>query len=487
MADSILGLGGLGGILGGGAGGGFTPTDLPNWFDGWIANPSLCRSRAALALSTDGADWFGYTAGNTPASLVFSANQAFTYGMVWYSGTASAGAPLGIFNNGNSNAGDVGTSLALERGGSGQPGFLLPVVVSGSLNQAAISPGIDGIVENRSYLVVMTRPAGGEMTVYVRALDGSYAATGGTSILAAEGTNAIVGQPFWVGRSGARAAGPFQSLQNIFYSTRAFSASEVDTLFSGGAAYTYQSMQADGLLGNMVSFWNLGERTGDAADLHGPNDLPRQGAPGQINGEVLRQASDRMAVSDWSSAGGLVAANVNPNLEPTYIAAGLNGQPVVRFENLQHLVFNPGAATYDQPQPNTLYTLAVPANTIQSAVAGGQNSGVRNDVFISALGDWTQFAGSGFADSGVAVVAAVPIRIASIFDGAASQMILDNTTMGAVVSPGTDPLRPIVLGAQNGGSQHFTGDIALHGIQNARASAQDLADMDAWIVARYGL
>lgn len=478
MSASILGFGGLGGLLSGES---FAPSDLTGFYDMWLAGPTACFSESALRQdAAPGTSYAGYPNGSTPASLLFNADQAFTYGFIWNSGISAGGAPEGIFNNGNANGGAALDICQGERAGTGTA--LNLYVSNGVVNfNAGI---ISGIVDNKDYLIVLTRPAGGESASYAWALDGSFTGSGASSGLAGEATNTIATQLFRIGQTGARGGSPLGTIQNFFFSKREFSVGEVTLLFNSGAGHSYESMTADGLLGNMISFWNLGERdtTGGALDLHGSNILGYTTAS-TTRGPVSRLATDRMPVSSFLSTLGHAAVQTQYGRQPTYYATGLNGHPTLRSDGNQYLEYNPGGVGEDQAQPNTIYSVADWNNIDPSLQYAGQTSGVRNDLYQSAS-KVQQYAGA-FADSLIAPPF-YPSRYAAIFNGAASSAYVNNV-QGAVGDAGANPLRPMVLMAGGAGVQGMSGDLSFVGIQNALATAEEIASMDAWMVARFKL
>ncbi|RLB44681.1 MAG: hypothetical protein DRH30_00955 [Deltaproteobacteria bacterium] len=284
-----------------------------------------------------------------------------------------------------------------------------------------------------------------------------------------------------IGASHQGSLGSNANQQRVASWNRVLSDAEVEEYYNGNAGLTYENLPV-GLLTGLVSYWGLSERSGVRADQHGTMDLTAINAPGVVQGHIKSQCVDNSPVTTWVGVSGRSAVQAAIASQPTYIASGLNGEPVVRFDGTQWLatvLLAPALA-----QPLTMHVVHGPtvadASERNSACGGAGRSriGTENSAYA---GRATALV-SGGAQSLVAV------RQQFVFNGASSELIVDGVSLAVGNAGGQGMVYAVVgSGSHSGVTAAWVGDVPFVAFQHAVATPDELASMDAWMKARYSL
>ncbi len=165
-------------------------------------------------------------------------------------------------------------------------------------------------------------------------------------------------------------------------------------------------------------------------------------------------------VASWTDegSGGYNLSQASSPARPTYKATAFNGHPAIEFDGLTDFL---QTTAYASPlaQPTTIVALGewitVPSGGDAGYLWDGQSSSDRNTLLLdSAFGSpapWRMFAGSVVTGAG-APAAGTDISMVGIYDGASSDIFINNIDSFSSSSPGTNSLGGLTFGARFDGA-----------------------------------
>ena len=204
--------------------------------------------------------------------------------------------------------------------------------------------------------------------------------------------------------------------------------------------------------------------------------------PTEVTGLVNRWRADSIAaangsaVASWAALTGGVALTAAGTAQPTYITAGINGKPVVRFDGTTDRL---DATVTDRMQPVSVMVVAKLAST---AVSGMLYNAEGVELYAEG-GRWIGWGGAAL-DGGAATTSASTIIF--VANGASSAVNVNGTQVaGNAGSTGHNA--PINVGDYSQGGYRLGGDIAEIAVYSRALTASDITALRAYTVAQYGV
>lgn len=200
---------------------------------------------------------------------------------------------------------------------------------------------------------------------------------------------------------------------------------------------------------------------------------------GLVNGDVVPSWPD-------SSAGGFVLANATTAQRPTYIANGLNGLPVVRFDGVDDGLFTNTLLFNALGQPYTVFAVY----NYRSTVSAGRRA--VNGSTSQAAGNWLMGPYNALYQSYVGAFLAGPAVVQNQFvrqvlkgDGATAFQYVNGAAAGSVASTAAPPGGLTIGYSANSWFEPLDGDVAEVIVYSAALSDPDRASIDAYLVSKW--
>jgi len=250
------------------------------------------------------------------------------------------------------------------------------------------------------------------------------------------------------------------------------------------------TMQLPGFTGTATFSWSLngvtqqtGVLTGSAVVLTGSGITAAFGAGVYTTGNTY---SSVVTVSAWAdlSGHGNNAAQATASQQPTYSAADANygGQPSVVFTTASTQGLT---SSFAVSQPDTIVIIGT--SFTRGAGAGSAfidtASGSRQLIWLNSSGVFQMYAGSFVGIAGNFL----PHMFMAVYNGASSSLYVDNSqTAAASGNAGANNLASAGI-AGIIGTDSLNGSIAEMIVYNGALGAAQLAQLSAYVKARYGL
>ena len=206
-----------------------------------------------------------------------------------------------------------------------------------------------------------------------------------------------------------------------------------------------------------------------------------------VDASQITGASNGDSLETWTdaSASGWNLTQSTSSKRPTYQTGQINGKPVVRFDGVDDFMSN---GSFAASQPCTYFAVVkrTGGNPSYGFVFDNPADPNRQSlVYTVGSTKWTIYAGSLVDESGT--TGAVFKSIQAVFNGASSKIIVGGTS--TTVNPGSQNASGgITMGALTTGSGfEFGGDVAEIGCYSSLLSDGDLAQLQAYLNAKYGL
>lgn len=173
--------------------------------------------------------------------------------------------------------------------------------------------------------------------------------------------------------------------------------------------------------------------------------------------------------------------------QPTWIAAGIGGKPVVRFDGSRNLLSNAPAGGSQQ---TIIAVMSAPTTDRISTIRAGSGPGALHwRVDGNALQMLNQWTGNIGYSSPTAIVAASLRVVVATYNAAtgAYAYYVNGTAWGGGTSAQTLTARTTIIGSDHGPGDFFIGDIAELLVFSSVLSATDRATVTSALGSRYGI
>ena len=304
---------------------------------------------------------------------------------------------------------------------------------------------------------------------------------------ATTGAAGASGAPFQIG---SRSASPiyFDGRMQTFAFGAAGSDSMAtirDLFYNSGNGKVYADLtSAQKTSTGLISMWNLTEESGARADSHGANALTDNNTVTANDGKVeYAVTADASVVYKWTdqSAGALLPVQATHTKKPLLKTNILNTtRSVLRFDGTDDFLKVASGAISNQP----LWGWAV-VDDNDAATRYYFDGGAASKV--SLFHDGTNLNANAGSSVGAAHTAGAPHLVTFSVNGASSQIWVDGTSLATGDAGAQNQDSGIAIGADNAGATPLAGDIAEIAFVAGSPSAADLANLKAYINARYNL
>lgn len=270
-------------------------------------------------------------------------------------------------------------------------------------------------------------------------------------------------------------------IANASWWNRALVQADVDALYNAGAGTRYADFT--GSQTSLVSWWELDEESGTRADKVGGKTLTDTNTVTSNDGKVeYAVTADASVVYKWTdqSAGALLPVQATHANKPILKTAVINNQNVLRFDGSNDFLKVATGAISNQP----LWGWAV-VDDNDAATRYYLDGGAASKV--SLFHDGTNLNANAGSSVGAAHSAGAPHLVTFSVNGASSQVWVDGTSLATGDAGAQNQDSGIAIGADNAGATPLQGDIAEIAFVAGSPSVADLANLRAYIVARYGL
>lgn len=465
----------------------FSPLDLNAIYAAYIALPGTCSTDAAQDFDT-GSGLSGFLqAGITGAefdALVTDTGQPLTaWGWARFDNVAANAEVLhhvwDLSDNGRRQ-----WNATRDSNGNLRMAFVVPGGSQRSfVHSTVLNPGVwhfwcfrlvFNVADNRTDIKIN--------------LDGTPMEFGQSSLGEQVGPPSLAATDIQVGSRGINQFMDGQQQAMGYARNTELSDADVALLYNGGTPLLYSQLPAS-IQAASTYFFNGHDRAGGLTDATGNRaNIPAINSQGVAQGLATGPCQNNSPVKFWQDLiGSRDLLQATFAAQPTFISDGLNGEPVVRFNGVDQAILAAGGAGLNPPW--TMHGVATPQDVTQDDGNLWGTGSSRYEISHPATdGEWRARGGVGnFSTTGTQAVNGVTNRIQAVFD-ATGQLVLDGVQQVATDFSG-QVLTSIVMGARDGSGTNlpWTGDCPLLVMQNAIPTAQELADMDAWMKDRYGL
>lgn len=218
------------------------------------------------------------------------------------------------------------------------------------------------------------------------------------------------------------------------------------------------------------------------ADLH--RWFKADGTLWQDSGRTTPATADGDPVGAWDDASGNAghAVQAASGARPTLKTAIVNGKPVLRGDGVDDRLFAPVSADASK----TIWVVARYSGVaVTSAVLGSHGTSHESQLYHNSAGTWRYYS----PDTDFGGTPSSWSRICLRYASAASLDVYIGNVLAGSLDPHDDfstGTTMTLLGGPVGGSL-FTGDVAEVIVASAAVTAEQRSDIDAYLVAKYGL
>jgi hypothetical protein len=190
-------------------------------------------------------------------------------------------------------------------------------------------------------------------------------------------------------------------------------------------------------------------------------------------------ATDGDTISTWSDATGN-GYDLTAGTAPTYVASGINNNPVVHFDGSDDYL---DVAYSALSQPNTIFAVFEYQTASGGSYLYSSETTTNRTIFYQGNdGTWTMYAGSGVDGSSYDTDQRI---LSALYDGANSETRL-NGTQDSSGDAGTNDLNGMIVGAEAGPtnfSDVYVGEILVY----PQDKSGIYADVESYLSDKWGI
>lgn len=209
---------------------------------------------------------------------------------------------------------------------------------------------------------------------------------------------------------------------------------------------------------------------------------------GRWRADQITGLSNGAAVASWPDTSGnaYTASQATGGSQPTWIASGLNGQPVVRFAGSQYLEAQPAPA--GSAAETVIAVVTTPPDTNPYSIRGANSNGSLELRIYQLKSEVLAQAVAGIGVSTTTLTASTPAIVTATYtSGSSYAHYVNGAAAGSASTAQTVTAAYTNIGSANAGAESYKGDIA-ELLQWSRVlTTTELSSVHTYLGSRYGI